>query len=323
MDCVEKTVQLIKTPSSPWKPSRTALLIANFSSADLYHACGDGGREAEAYQMQANFSQLLIKVKKQTNSLKRAKATQSVEQWLCCETDLKRISNKIYSTLACRKTVWIELISDKFLVLKPGTPMCEPIMNRLDALVLFKDNYAAHQCAEHALITWIAQPLAAILPATASSATVSTSSASPSAGASAIAGSSQMMGWPLTFLRCFNGNSQIIPDRPEKTSFEYLNLFSGSIFKIFVRLGICFIPNCLFQEFRNSISLARNQTTLVDSLFTLSFAKSSFFSHAKDVEKLNDLGENSLYCISFSRHVPNKITMLVIWMCRPDYPQWS
>lgn len=48
--------------------------------------CGDGGREAEAYQTHANFSQLLM-----------------------------------------------------------------------------KDNYASHQCPEHALITWIDQPLASFL----------------------------------------------------------------------------------------------------------------------------------------------------------------
>lgn len=49
---------------------------------DLYRMCGDGGREAEAYQTHANFSQLLM-----------------------------------------------------------------------------KDNYASHQSPEHALITWIEQPL--------------------------------------------------------------------------------------------------------------------------------------------------------------------
>lgn len=53
---------------------------------DLYRMCGDGGREAEAYQTHANFSQLLV-----------------------------------------------------------------------------KDNYASHQCPEHALITWIEQPLSAFL----------------------------------------------------------------------------------------------------------------------------------------------------------------
>jgi len=29
--------------------------------------------------------------------------------------------------------------------------------------LLMKDNYASHQCAEHALITWIEQPLATFL----------------------------------------------------------------------------------------------------------------------------------------------------------------
>lgn len=53
---------------------------------DLYRMCGDGGREAEAYQTHNNFTQLLM-----------------------------------------------------------------------------KDNYASHQCAEHALITWIEQPLATFL----------------------------------------------------------------------------------------------------------------------------------------------------------------
>lgn len=92
--------------------------------------CGDGGREAEAYQTHANFSQLLM-----------------------------------------------------------------------------KDNYASHQCPEHALITWIEQPLGTFLHHIGSSATgggggggvvsanaVNTALAAPStsAGMMAMPGSSIM-----------------------------------------------------------------------------------------------------------------------------------
>jgi hypothetical protein len=61
-------------------------LIFGWCPIDLYRMCGDGGREAEAYQTHANFSQLLM-----------------------------------------------------------------------------KDNYASHHSPEHALITWIEQPLASFL----------------------------------------------------------------------------------------------------------------------------------------------------------------
>lgn len=71
-------------------------------NADLYRMCGDGGREAEAYQTHNNFTQLLM-----------------------------------------------------------------------------KDNYASHQCAEHALITWIEQPLASFLQL-GNVATASTSSSGSS-----------------------------------------------------------------------------------------------------------------------------------------------
>lgn len=84
--------------------------------------CGDGGREAEAYQTHANFSQLLM-----------------------------------------------------------------------------KDNYASHQCPEHALITWIDQPLASFLHL--SSAGMGTASGTvgnnPTGGSLAVPGTSNsMLGLP-------------------------------------------------------------------------------------------------------------------------------
>ena len=65
---------------------------------DLYRMCGDGGREAEAYQMHANFSQHLM-----------------------------------------------------------------------------IDDSTSHQCSEHALISWVEQPLASFLQLNSNMATASTS----------------------------------------------------------------------------------------------------------------------------------------------------